>query len=234
MRAPAAGGHPRTGIAAPRLSIVIPIGPGDAAWRGLLAQLALLAPQPQRILVFADGDPQSATAPGDCVLVSAPAGRARQLNAGIAAAQGEWLWLLHADSRLQDGTWAALRAHLADAPRGIGWFRLAFAADGPWPMALNAVGANLRARWLGLPFGDQGFVLHRHDAARLGPFDTGLACGEDLAMVWRARRLGLPLRAIDAVLRTSARKYAAHGWLRTTLRHLWSTAVQSRRESRRA
>ncbi|MES2858818.1 MAG: glycosyltransferase [Pseudomonadota bacterium] len=234
VRSPGNAEHPAVGTAAPDLSIIIPVGPGDAAWRGLIEQLAGLAPRPQVVLVFAEGDVQSSAAPVDCVVRSAPAGRAHQLNAGITAAEGEWLWLLHADSRLHDETWLALRVHLADAPSGIGWFRLAFTDDGPWPMALNALGANLRARWLGLPFGDQGFVLHRHDAARLGPFDPGLACGEDHAMVWHARRLGLPLRPIDAALSTSARKYAEHGWLRTTLRHLWLTAAQSHRESRRA
>ncbi len=215
------------------LSIVIPIGPGDIAWRGLVEQLSQLASRPQLLLMFADGDPQSADVPDYCAALSAPAGRARQLNAGIAAADGEWLWLLHADSRLQPDTWPALRDYLTTAPRALGWFRLTFADDGPWLMALNALGANLRARWLGLPFGDQGFVLHRDDAARLGPFDPTLAFGEDHAMVWRARRMGLSLRCVGGTLSTSARKYAKHGWLRTTARHLRLTAAQAQQESHR-
>jgi hypothetical protein len=141
--------------------------------------------------------------------------------------------LLHADSRLQPDTWPALRAHIATTPRRLGWFRLAFTHDGPRLMRLNALGANLRARWLGLPFGDQGFVLHRDDAARLGPFDPTLAHGEDHAMVWRARRIGLPLQRIDGTLATSPRKYTEQGWLRTTLRHLRLTASQAKQESRR-
>lgn len=215
------------------LSIIIPIGPGDTAWRGLVEQLAPLAPGMQVLLVFADGDAQSVDLPEHCIALSAIAGRAAQLNAGIAAADGEWLWLVHADSRLRSDTWAALRDYIAAAPRALGWFRLAFDHDGPRLMALNALGANLRARWLGLPFGDQGFVLHRDDAARLGPFDALLAFGEDHALVWRARKLGLPLRRIDGTLSTSARKYAEHGWLRTTWQHLRLTAAQARQESRR-
>jgi len=215
------------------LSIIIPIGPGDTAWRGLVEQLAPVASGAQVLLVFVDGDSQSVEVPGHCIAMSAMAGRAHQLNAGINRAKGEWLWLLHADSRLRADTWPALRNYLAAIPRALGWFRLAFDHDGPPLMALNALGANLRARWLGLPFGDQGFVLHRDDAARLGPFDPELPCGEDHALVWRARRLRLPLRRIDGTLATSARKYAELGWLRTTLRHLRLTAGQARQEARR-
>ncbi len=215
------------------LSIIIPVGPGDGAWHGLVEQLVTLASRPRILLVFADGDKQSTAVPDHCVALSAPAGRAHQLNAGIAAADGEWLWLLHADSRLHADTWQALIDYLATTPRALGWFRLAFDRDGPWLMALNALGANLRGRWLGLPFGDQGFVLHRDDAARLGPFDPALAFGEDHAMVWRARRIGLPLLRINGTLMTSARKYAEQGWWRTTTRHLRLTATQATRESRR-
>ncbi len=226
--------HPLSGrVSIAGLSIVIPVGPGDAAWRELVEQLSQLASLPQLLLVFADGDPQSSDVPDQCVVLSAPAGRAHQLNAGIAAADGQWLWLLHADSRLQPDTWPALREYLATTPRALGWFWLAFASDGPWPMAINAFGANLRARWLGLPFGDQGFVLHRDDASRLGPFDPALAFGEDHAMVWRARRIGLPFQRIDGTLTTSARKYADQGWLRTTLRHIRLTARQARQGSQR-
>jgi glycosyltransferase involved in cell wall biosynthesis len=215
------------------MSVVVPIGPGDRAWQPLPAQLAGIDPRPEILLVFTDGDPQRADAPGDVVILTAPAGRAHQLNAGIAAASGDWLWLLHADSRLRDDTLPALQHWLVQSPRALGWFRLAFERDGPWPMPLNALGANLRARWLGLPFGDQGFVLHRDDARRLGPFDPALAYGEDHAWVWRARRLGLPLRALGGSLATSARRYAEQGWAKTTWRHLRLTWQQARTEARR-
>ena len=214
-----------------RLSVVIPVGPGDATWHALVAQLSQSAPRLQVLLVFATGDAQASDAPGHCKVVIAQAGRAHQLNTGIAAADREWLWLLHADSRLWADALPALRTHLGRSTRGLGWFRLAF-EDGPWPMRLNAWGANLRARWLGLPFGDQGFVLHRDEAQRLGPFDPALPFGEDHAMVWHARRIGLPLRRIDGTIATSARKYARHGWWRITWLHLRLTATQAWHASR--
>ena len=215
------------------LSIVIPIGPSDTAWCDLVDEISLLEPRPQIVLVFAAGDGQMQAAPRFCTALSAPAGRAHQLNAGIASANRTWLWLLHADSRLQPDTWAALLVHLGLSRRALGWFELTFASDGPWLMPLNALGANLRARWLGLPFGDQGFVVHREDAARLGSFNPLLPFGEDHAWIWRARRIGLPLQRLRGTVMTSARKYAEQGWLRTTLRHLRLTATQARYESKR-
>lgn len=215
------------------LSIIIPVGPGDRAWHGLLDQLANITPSAELLLVFTDRDPQRAEAPTRYTALTAPAGRAHQLNAGITHASGQWLWLLHADSRLRRDTLPALRAHLANGPAVLGWFRLAFTADGPWQMPLNAFGANLRARWTGLPFGDQGFVLRRDDAHRIGPFDPTLAHGEDHAWIWQARRVGMQVRPVNGTLATSARRYAEHGWLRITMQHLRLTAQQAWRESRR-
>jgi GT2 family glycosyltransferase len=68
---------------------------------------------------------------------------------------------------------------------------------------------------------------------RLGGFDPSHAYGEDHAFVWAARRAGVPVVAAGAPLYSSARKYAEHGWLRTTARHGWLTAVQAWREARR-
>ena len=57
-----------------------------------------------------DGTADIAGALGARVM-SAPRGRGAQLAAGVAAARGEWLLLLHADTRLEPG-WrqAATRA----------------------------------------------------------------------------------------------------------------------------
>lgn len=216
-----------------RLSIVLPIGPGDRAWPPLHATLRERAPEAELLPVFATGDPQTAPAGA---LRCAP-GRARQQNAGAEAATRDWLWFVHADTGLTPEALPALAAFLAREEPALGWFRLRFSEEGPRTLRLrmrcNALGANWRSRALGLPFGDQGLVLPRAAFARLGGFDTALAYGEDHALVWAARRAGLPLRAIDAALITSPRKYAERGWATTTLRHLRLTAAQAWREARR-
>ena len=100
-------------------------------------------------------------------------------------------------------------------------------------MHLNALGVFVRSRWLGLPFGDQGFFLARAVFERLGGFDTAVPFGEDHALVWAARRAGVAIVPAGAPLYTSARKYAEGGWLATTARHVWWTTAQVWREARR-
>ncbi len=216
-----------------QVSIVLPVGPGDQSWPPLHAALSAQAAAAELLPVFAEDDLQSTPA----VALRSLRGRARQQNTGARAAGREWLWFVHADTRLTPEALPALRTFLQRGEPALGWFRLRFEADGPrrlqWAMRANAAGANVRSRWLGLPFGDQGLVLPRREFDRLGGFDTDLAYGEDHALVWRARRGGLPLRGIDAALVTSPRRYAERGWLRTTLRHLRLTAAQAWRESRR-
>jgi hypothetical protein len=223
------------------LAVVVPIGPGERAWQGLLPQLADLPPEARIVLVAtaaADlpraGDPMpDPPLRAELVALTAPPGRALQLNAGARAAGRRWLWFLHADSRLAASTLPALAASLARAPAALGYFDLRFTADGPAAVHLNALGVFIRSRWLGMPFGDQGFFLARADFERLGGFDAALPSGEDHALVWAARRAGIPLAAARAPLYTSARKYAEGGWLRTTARHVRLTAVQTWRELRR-
>jgi len=219
-----------------KLSIIVPVGPGETAWRGLLEDLAVLEGAAEVILVAVAGESPRSFVPADHGLrisahwQEAPPGRARQQNAGAAAAQGETLWFLHADSRLNA---AATDAALAFSGRAaLGYFDLEFDADGPWLTRLNALGARLRSRWLGLPFGDQGLLLPRRLFDSIGGFDESLDAGEDHALVWNARRAGIRLAPLGVALRTSGRRYAEHGWIRTTLRHAGLTVSQARRFAR--
>lgn len=225
----------------PHLAVIVPVGPGDGAWRGLLPALGQLPPDAQLRLVAcreADADATSladATAlPADRAWIVAARGRARQLNAGARDTHGDRLWFLHADSRFDDPRTAvaAVLRTLARDPAALGYFDLRFDGDGPAATAINAGGAWIRSRWLGLPFGDQGLFLSRATFERLGGFDESLPSAEDHALVWRARAHGVPLRAAGATLRTSARRYAEQGWARTTARHLLLTATQAWRFSR--
>ena len=215
------------------LSVVVPVAPGDDAWRALLPDLATIVGAEviftaTHALTAAEGSVVGAAlSSGSWSWLVTPQGRARQLNAGARAAVRDHLWFLHADSRFAPDTVAALQSAMRAAPGALHYFDLAFLPDGPRAVALNAIGARLRSRWLGMPFGDQGFCIRRTVFDSLGGFDEGVSYGEDHLFVWRARRTGIAVRATGGTLRTSARRYSDRGWARTTLRHVLLTARQA-------
>ncbi|MGB0135536.1 glycosyltransferase [Dokdonella sp.] len=216
----------------PDVDIIVPAGPGDRAWRELLPQL-VAARVNRVILVLADDDlSDPGDIPPEVQVCRSKAGRALQLNAGARVSESPWLWFVHADSRVTPATLGAMQ-HFVDADAtAIGYFRLRFLADGPRWTFLNAWGADLRSRLLGLPFGDQGLLMPRRVFDSLNGFDESVVAGEDHNLIWAARAHGIPLGAVPAPIYTSARKYAERGWWRTTWQHLGMTRTQARSFSR--
>jgi hypothetical protein len=153
-------------------------------------------------------------------------GRAAQMNVQALRSTQRWLLFLHADTGLPAG-FAAAAAQAK--PGALNYFGLGF-SDGPDQAAWNARAAEWRSRYFGLPFGDQGFLIRRDTFLALGGFDESLPYGEDLDLAVRAWWMGLSLHALPARVLSSGRKYARHGWGRTTLRHVVGTvrlAVQA-------
>lgn len=159
-----------------------------------------------------DATPALAASMGARVVV-APRGRGPQMAAGIEAARGEWLLLLHADTRLSSG-WR----HAADGGDRLraGYFRFALDSEHRRARRLEAL-VSLRCRLFALPYGDQGLLIHRdllHSVGGLRP----LPLMEDVDLV---RRLGRRrLVELNAAAITSAEKWHQQGWYRRSLRNL--------------
>jgi hypothetical protein len=140
-------------------------------------------------------------------------GRARQMNAGAARAEGPYVLFLHADTRLPWGWDLAVRHVLRGADVSAGAFALGI--DGPGA-DLRAVEwlVNLRSRFLGIPYGDQALFLRREAFESLGGFRE-MPIMEDYELVRRLRRIGrvriCPLRVM-----TSARRWRELGLWRTS------------------
>ncbi|MDF3413047.1 glycosyltransferase [Sulfitobacter sp. M57] len=170
-----------------------------------------------RELIVSDGGSTDATgaiaqAWGAEITHGAPS-RGGQLRRGCAAATGDWLLVVHADTVLQEGWSKRAQAHLAQ-PEQAAWFRLAFDHSGV-AAGMVAGWANLRSRF-GLPYGDQGLLISSALYTQVGGFpDQPLM--EDVAI---ARALKGRLVALDAVARTSADKYRRQGWIRRGGRNL--------------
>ncbi len=211
--------------------MIVPLADGEDAWRALLADLSALSEDDEIILAASEGAPMlPLPAPGlrACVRQTREGrGRARQMNAGARAARGEFLWFLHADSRLAAATTLALLRTATEHPDHLLYADLVFSRDATPLMRLNQAGAWIRSRLLGLPFGDQGLCLSKSAFDDLGGYPEDASYGEDHLLVWRARRSGRKLQPIRAPLLTSARKYRTGGWLSTTRLHFARTLVQA-------
>ena len=148
---------------------------------------------------------------GAKVIVSKP-GRGTQANRGAAEAGGQILFFLHADA-IPPGRFPDLiRAPLA---RGAVGGAFSFGTDlAGFSMRIVARGANLRARLLGIVFGDQGIFVRADLFRRIGGFPD-LPVMEDREFVRELKRHGrfaiLPERVVS-----SARKWRANGVWRVT------------------
>ena len=149
--------------------------------------------------------------------IQVPSGRARQMNAGAAAARADWLLFLHADTHLPAAWRTAIAEADARANVALGCFR--FALDSrAWFARILEAGVRVRVRLLGLPYGDQALFVRRSHFERAGGF-AELPIMEDVDLVRRMRRAGALFRSpLPAV--TSARRWERDGWIRRTARHL--------------
>lgn len=198
-----------------RLSIIVPMLNEAAVLPRLIETLGELTAQGCDVMVVdggsQDGSAEALEQAGLTVLRSAR-GRARQMNAGAAAATGEVLLFLHADSELPEGAVAAVEQAMADDGRG--WGRFDVRIEGR-ALMLRVVAAlmNARSRLSGMATGDQALFVRRHLFTAIGGFpDQPLM--EDIEISRRllkhSRPACLRLRVV-----TSGRRWESNGLWRT-------------------
>ena len=152
---------------------------------------------------------------GANVIVSDP-GRGVQLRRGAAAAKGDWLLFLHADTLLGDSWQRAVQRHVASDKRRAAYFRLRLQSSDPRARLIEC-GVSLRCRYLGLPFGDQGLLISKELYQEVGGY-AAIPLMEDVAIVRRLGRGRLLALAADAF--TSAARWERDGWARRSMRNL--------------
>jgi len=155
-----------------------------------------------------DGTPELARPLCDR-LVSAPRGRALQMNAGAREATGDVLLFLHADTVLPPDAVGAISRSMNDHA----WGRFDVEIEGSHPLLkVVAWSMNLRSRLTGIATGDQAIFVRR------GAFPgfAGIALMEDIAFSKAMKRRGAPA-CLRSRVRTSGRRWESRGVLRTVL-----------------
>jgi rSAM/selenodomain-associated transferase 2 len=200
-----------------RLSIIMPVldeGDGIAAALDALAELRGLGVE----VIVVDGGSQDATVQrarlrADHVL-TAPRGRAAQMNAGATRASGDVFLFLHADTALPPEAERLVLDGLARS--GHDWGRFDVTIAGRHPMLrLIACMMNLRSRITGIATGDQAMFVKRDAFGAAGGFPD-IPLMEDIALSKRLKRRSRPLCLRERAT-TSGRRWETHGVFRTIL-----------------
>ncbi len=212
----------QSGAPAASVSVVIPVLNEADALPDALARLRRNEAISEIIVV--DGGSRDGTAGiaqqlGCRVLVSAP-GRGGQMRLGAAAATGDVVLLLHADTWLPSHAIRALLDCLRDGSVVAGGFWKEFREP---PLLLLGSKWKCAVRlWMGRRIaGDQGMFVRRDVLERIGGVPD-LPLMEEFALCRRLRQEGR-LALADAVVLTSARRFRRLGVVRTYWRMWWVT-----------
>ena len=197
------------------ISIIIPVLNEEQAIGSCLDRLS---GQPGLEIIVVDGGSSDQTidviaAHGLHPVLSA-AGRGLQQHTGAKAASGDILLFLHCDTRLPDNFTSLVHRILQQDGVAAGAFQLAIDAKGVGLRIIES-GANLRSRFLGLPYGDQALFVKRdtYFTAKGFPEQPIL---EELLFLSRLKKIGR-IAIAPARATTSARRWQQHGIIKTTI-----------------
>jgi rSAM/selenodomain-associated transferase 2 len=198
----------------PRISIIVPVLDEAERIAAALAALAPLRAQGVQLVVVdggsRDGTPQRCKGAADAV-ITAPRGRARQMNAGARAATGDVLLFLHADTTLPPDALALVAEALAH--HAWGRFDVHIAGRSRW-LPIVAALMNMRSRLTGIATGDQALFMRREAFEAVGGFPDQ-ALMEDIELCKRLRRHAGPPACLHAKVVTSGRRWDERGAWRT-------------------
>jgi len=196
-----------------KISVIIPVLNEEAH---ILRTIESLKHGKNIEIIVVDGGSSDATAYearlGGARVISGGKGRAAQMNHGALHASGEILLFIHGDTIVPEGYDREVREALRDTDVAAGAFSLHF-DNLTLPVRIIEKGANIRSRFLGLPYGDQGLFISSELFRTVQGFPE-MGIMEDVAFIRKIRAWGRVV-ILDSVVTTSARRYVSLGALRT-------------------
>lgn len=220
------------------VSIIIPTLNEADALPHTLRNLQRLSPAPMDVIVADAGstDETLAIAEGAAatVLSDLPKGRAGQMNAGAAAAQGDVLCFLHADTLIPDDFIALAEQVLSDETTALAGFVSVMRGETGVRRATTA--HNFIKTWYApllfrpisflrgcrLLFGDQVMICRRADFDAIGGWDPDQAIMEEADLCLRMVRGGHGrVRQVPRKVWSSDRRVAEWGFWRANLTFLY-------------
>ena len=201
----------------PSLSIIVPTLDEETRIGAALSALAPLRQRGAEVIV-ADGGSRDRTMeiarPLADRVIAAPRGRGAQMNAGAAAASGDVLLFLHADTTLPPEADTLILEGLRDSTWQWGRFDVRIEGLGPLLVVISGF-MNWRSLTTGIATGDQAMFVTRGAFAAVSGFPD-IPLMEDVELSKRLKRGSRPL-CLAARVVASGRRFDERGAVRTIL-----------------
>ncbi|NER49269.1 MAG: glycosyltransferase family 2 protein [Symploca sp. SIO1A3] len=202
-------------MAAETISIIIPVINEATTIKKVLVRLSSI--QNVEVIVVDGGSQDETRTIAQSLgvkVISTTAGRAHQMNIGAAAATGDILLFLHADTSLPPRFDILIRQTLQNAQTIAGAFELRIDAQLRGLRFIEKM-VNWRSRFFAMPYGDQAIFLRAATFKQIGGF-ANLPIMEDFELMRCLKSRG-KITILSASVLTSGRRWQKLGVIQTTL-----------------
>jgi rSAM/selenodomain-associated transferase 2 len=210
----------------PKFSIVIPVLHEAERINDLIQHLRQLDPEKSSEIIVVDGAPEKETLQAihddQVIRISSEKGRARQMNAGAFAAEGDILIFLHADTELPLSVLKRMNEFVSRNDYVGGAFDLGIKSD---KMIFKVIGflGSLRSRLNRIPYGDQAVFIRRDYFNEIGGYKD-IPLMEDAELMRRMKRSAKKILIFRDRVITSPRRWEEEGVIYSILRN-WTLQI---------
>jgi rSAM/selenodomain-associated transferase 2 len=197
------------------ISIIVPVLNEEKTIEKMLSELESLDGDKEIIVV--DGGSRDKTveiASQYATVLYCKSGRAKQMNFGAKYSKGDILWFVHSDSKINRDSLKSIKETIDGGYIG-GGFSLYFYDLQSMFMKFVASSSNLRAKKLGLYYGDQGIFVRRDVFEKVGGYPD-IPIMEDWEFGLMLKKIGA-MKMLDTIIGTSARRFKNGGQFKTLM-----------------
>ncbi|MGA2781622.1 MAG: TIGR04283 family arsenosugar biosynthesis glycosyltransferase [Smithella sp.] len=204
-----------------KISIIIPVLHEGEKINEILDSIKSAAAAVPYETIVVDGDSSGGTiahiSDSSVLTLTAPRGRALQMNAGAAKACGDILLFLHADTLLPPKAFPRIITAISNSSFIGGAFDLKI-QNRRWIFKAIGQAASWKHRLTRVPYGDQAIFMLRRYFENIGGY-AGIPLMEDVELMRRVKRQGKRIIILPEAVTTSARKWETDGVFYTIIRN---------------